>query len=101
MLYTSTTSSNLQPNHEDFISVDENECTSPTLSETCHQPFLLETSFQGNSSTVLDTYIVGRKFCGDVELQQDTRITLLRDAQNVKDTNAIKVPFLAYMHYLV
>ncbi|XP_078172244.1 zinc ion binding/nucleic acid binding/hydrolase isoform X2 [Carex rostrata] len=89
MLYATTTTSNLEANHEDFISVDQ--CTSPTLSETCHQPFLLETSFEGNSSTVLDTYIVGRKFCADVELEQDAPITLLRDAQNVKDTNAIKV----------
>ncbi|KAF3323748.1 fanconi-associated nuclease 1 [Carex littledalei] len=89
MLCTSSSSSNLEANHKDLISVDE--CSSPRLSETCDEPFLLETSFEGNSSTVLDTYIVGRKFCGDVELELNMRIILLRDTQNVKDSNAIKV----------
>ncbi|KAJ4755960.1 zinc ion binding/nucleic acid binding/hydrolase [Rhynchospora pubera] len=89
ILYTSSCASSLEENHEDLISVDE--CSSPRNSETRSAPVLPETSFEGNSSTVLDTYIVGRKFCDNVELEQDTQIILTRDTQNVKDSNAIKV----------
>ncbi|KAJ4762387.1 zinc ion binding/nucleic acid binding/hydrolase [Rhynchospora pubera] len=89
ILYTSSCASSLEENHEDLISVDE--CSSPRNSETRDAPVLPESSFEGNSSTVLDTYIVGRKFCDNVELEQDTQIILTRDTQNVKDSNAIKV----------
>ncbi|KAJ1697006.1 hypothetical protein LUZ63_005518 [Rhynchospora breviuscula] len=89
ILYSSSCASSLEENHEDLISVDE--CSSPRNSETRDAAVLPETSFEGNSSTVLDTYIVGRKFCDNVELEQDTRMILMRDTQNVKDSNAIKV----------
>ncbi|CAL5391872.1 unnamed protein product [Camellia sinensis] len=39
---------------------------------------------------VLETFIVGRKFSGDVELNHGKSITLLRDLDNIKDCNAIK-----------
>lgn len=90
ILYMSSRASSLEANHEGMIS--EDECSSPRVSETCNEPFLLETSFEGNN--MLDTYIVGRKFCDNAKLEQGTQITLLRDTQNVKDSNAIKVFFL-------
>ncbi|THG00766.1 hypothetical protein TEA_018242 [Camellia sinensis var. sinensis] len=43
------------------------------------------------SGRVLETFIVGRKFSGDVELNHGKSITLLRDLDNIKDCNAIKV----------
>ena len=43
---------------------------------------------------LLKTFIVGRKFSDEVKLNCGARITLLRDPNNVKDYNAIKVPTL-------
>ncbi|XP_028059433.1 fanconi-associated nuclease 1 homolog isoform X2 [Camellia sinensis] len=40
---------------------------------------------------VLETFIVGRKFSDDAELNHGKSITLLRDPDNIKDCNAIKV----------
>ncbi|GFS30207.1 zinc ion binding/nucleic acid binding/hydrolase [Actinidia rufa] len=40
---------------------------------------------------LLKTFIVGRKFSDEVKLNCGARITLLRDPNNVKDYNAIKV----------
>lgn len=56
----------------------------------------LVSSSAGVDTTVgtLETYIVGRKFADEVELNQGTLISLLRDPKNVKDPNAIKVFFL-------
>jgi hypothetical protein len=86
-LYKSSCASSLEVHHENLLS--EDECSSPRISETCDEPFLLDTSFEGNH--MLDTYIVGRKFCDNVALEQGTEVTLSRDTQNVKDNNAIKV----------
>ena len=41
----------------------------------------------------LETFIVGRKFHDNVELQQNAGLSLLRDPQNAKDKHAIKVCF--------
>ncbi|KAI8030745.1 hypothetical protein LOK49_LG01G04288 [Camellia lanceoleosa] len=43
------------------------------------------------SGRVLETFIVGRKFSDDVELNHGKSITLLRDPDNIKYCNAIKV----------
>lgn len=46
-----------------------------------------------DSSTVVavDTLIVGRRFHENIELREDAVITFLRDPQNAKDPDAIKV----------
>ncbi|XP_020111866.1 fanconi-associated nuclease 1 homolog isoform X1 [Ananas comosus] len=44
-----------------------------------------------DSRVALETFIVGRRFYDDVELQQGAKITILRDSQNAKDKHAIKV----------
>lgn len=43
------------------------------------------------SGVILETFIVGRKFCDGNELDLGARISLLRDPDNPKDPNAIKV----------
>ncbi|CAL5325508.1 unnamed protein product [Camellia sinensis] len=43
------------------------------------------------SGRVLETFIVGCKFSDDVELNHGKSITLLRNPDNIKDCNAIKV----------
>jgi fanconi-associated nuclease 1 len=46
-----------------------------------------------DSSTVVvvDTVIVGRRFHENIELREDADITFMRDPQNAKDPDAIKV----------
>lgn len=44
-----------------------------------------------SNSVVVDTVIVGRRFHENIELQEGVSITLLRDPQNAKDPDAIKV----------
>lgn len=39
----------------------------------------------------LETYIVGHKFCGEVDVAQGDSISLSREPENLKDPNAIKV----------
>lgn len=46
-----------------------------------------------DSRVALETFIVGRRFYDDVELQQGAKITISRDSQNAKDKHAIKVCF--------
>ncbi|CAI9089801.1 OLC1v1024441C1 [Oldenlandia corymbosa var. corymbosa] len=43
------------------------------------------------SEILLQTFIVGRKFADQMELQTETKLFLSRDPENVKDANAIKV----------
>lgn len=43
------------------------------------------------SGMILQTFIVGRKFSNEKELNLGERISLERDPTNVKDPNAIKV----------
>ncbi|OWM70972.1 hypothetical protein CDL15_Pgr013153 [Punica granatum] len=43
------------------------------------------------SGTVLETFIVGRKFSEERELQSGTKVTLVREPDNAKDPNAVKV----------
>ncbi|MBA0585850.1 hypothetical protein Gorai_016612 [Gossypium raimondii] len=43
------------------------------------------------SGMAIDTYIVGRKFSDEKEVNLGANISLLRDPDNIKDSNAIKV----------
>uniref|UniRef100_A0A0D9WME6 Fanconi-associated nuclease n=1 Tax=Leersia perrieri TaxID=77586 RepID=A0A0D9WME6_9ORYZ len=43
-----------------------------------------------STTVAVDTVIVGRRFHGNIELQESASITLLRDPQNPKDPDAIK-----------
>uniref|UniRef100_A0A0E0DXS0 Fanconi-associated nuclease n=1 Tax=Oryza meridionalis TaxID=40149 RepID=A0A0E0DXS0_9ORYZ len=49
-----------------------------------------------SNSVVVDTVIVGRRFHENIELQEGASITLLRDPQNAKDPDAIKVLYAGY-----
>ncbi|XP_077228252.1 zinc ion binding/nucleic acid binding/hydrolase isoform X2 [Tasmannia lanceolata] len=43
------------------------------------------------SVAALETYIVGRRFSDEVELKEGANVCVLRDPENVKDPNAVKV----------
>ncbi|GAB2221999.1 hypothetical protein Droror1_Dr00013196 [Drosera rotundifolia] len=45
----------------------------------------------GITKTVLETYIVGRRFCNESEIKVGDAVSFLRDSDNDKDKNAIKV----------
>lgn len=45
----------------------------------------------GITKTVLETYIVGRRFCDESEIKVGDVVSFLRDSDNDKDKNAIKV----------
>nr|CAD1836469.1 unnamed protein product [Ananas comosus var. bracteatus] len=56
--------------------------------DVCNDGLLSKAPLAG---VALETFIVGRRFYDDVELQQGAKITVLRDSQNAKDKHAIKV----------
>lgn len=43
---------------------------------------------------ILDTHIVGRKFNSEVKVEQGATISVVRDSENPKDKNAIKVTYV-------
>lgn len=43
------------------------------------------------AGVILETFIVGRKYSGEKEINFGERISLVRDPRNVKDPNAVKV----------
>uniref|UniRef100_A0A0E0L8F9 Fanconi-associated nuclease n=1 Tax=Oryza punctata TaxID=4537 RepID=A0A0E0L8F9_ORYPU len=49
-----------------------------------------------SNAVVVETAIVGRRFHENIELQEGASITLLRDPQNAKDPDAIKVLYAGY-----
>lgn len=53
--------------------------------------FKAVTSIDDIFGLTLDTFIVGRRFGDEAELNLGMMITLQRDPNNVKDPNAIKV----------
>lgn len=53
--------------------------------------------FDDISGVLLETFIVGRKFSEEKEINIGESIVLVRDPQNVKDPNAVKVHF----HFLL
>ncbi|XP_020520348.1 fanconi-associated nuclease 1 homolog isoform X2 [Amborella trichopoda] len=75
------------------VHCNETGSLSPLSSLPCpEQQFpLLEGTDVGTSMATLDTYIVGRRFCDDVDLKEGTCVSFVRDPENVKDHNAIKV----------
>ncbi|KAJ3675670.1 hypothetical protein LUZ60_004712 [Juncus effusus] len=82
-------------------SICEDKCDSPVIQDRPDdEPILLDDQINmletkdENLSMVLETYIVGRKFCDSVEIKQGASIILMRDPQNSKDQNAIKVASL-------
>jgi Fanconi-associated nuclease 1 len=49
------------------------------------------TDLDSSTTITVDTVIVGRRFHENIELTEDGGITFLRDPQNAKDSDAIKV----------
>uniref|UniRef100_A0A0E0A5P8 Fanconi-associated nuclease n=1 Tax=Oryza glumipatula TaxID=40148 RepID=A0A0E0A5P8_9ORYZ len=62
----------------------------PSTDSTSSTIGLLSVTDSSNS-VVVDTVIVGRRFHDNIELQEGASIALLRDPQNAKDPDAIKV----------
>jgi Fanconi-associated nuclease 1 len=60
----------------------------------------MDVTFDNVSGVTLETFIVGRKFSDEKELDLGARISLLRDPDNVKDHNAIKVTPFAVLFLL-
>uniref|UniRef100_A0A5B6YVN6 Fanconi-associated nuclease n=1 Tax=Davidia involucrata TaxID=16924 RepID=A0A5B6YVN6_DAVIN len=64
----------------------------PSLSPENEMPkYDMAESVDNMSGVVLETFIVGRRFGEKVELNLGASISLLRDPDNVKDPNAVKV----------
>ncbi|KAJ1258223.1 hypothetical protein BS78_10G058700 [Paspalum vaginatum] len=65
----------------------------PTMVTSCS----IDACADMDSSPVVavDTVIVGRRFYENIELREDASITFLRDPQNAKDPDAIKVLYAA------
>eukprot|EP00268_Persea_americana_P059824 TRINITY_DN7387_c0_g1_i9.p1 TRINITY_DN7387_c0_g1~~TRINITY_DN7387_c0_g1_i9.p1 ORF type:complete len:975 (-),score=160.16 TRINITY_DN7387_c0_g1_i9:347-3271(-) len=80
-------------NRDDLMNSKEVDTSGSCSSSPDLKMTKLASSSAGVDTTVgtLETYIVGRKFADEVELNQGTLISLLRDPKNVKDPNAIKV----------
>ncbi|KAL6976268.1 phosphodiesterase I [Sarracenia purpurea var. burkii] len=81
---------------EDLINDDSVNCRvdSPSLVAENEMPeYEMGEPMANESTIVLNTYIVGRKFSDEVKLNPGATITLLRDPDNIKDLNAIKVIF--------
>lgn len=51
------------------------------------------------SGIAIDTFIVGRKFSDEKEVNLGACISILRDPDNIKDSNAIKVHLLLPLHF--
>ncbi|OMO71084.1 putative Zinc finger, Rad18-type [Corchorus capsularis] len=65
---------------------------SPALSSDNEEPrHLLDATVDNISGVAIDTFIVGRRFSDEKDLNLGATLSLLRDPDNVKDSNAIKV----------
>ncbi|XP_021291909.1 fanconi-associated nuclease 1 homolog isoform X1 [Herrania umbratica] len=64
----------------------------PALSTDDEEPrHLMDETVHDIPGVLIDTFIVGRKFSDVKDLNLGARISLLRDPNNIKDSNAIKV----------
>lgn len=76
------------------LNKDENDivdCNEVDLLSPCASSCDVKMPKLDIAGATLETYIVGRRFANEVELKQGVSISLLRDSENVKDPNAIKV----------
>ncbi|KAI8566921.1 hypothetical protein RHMOL_Rhmol02G0080000 [Rhododendron molle] len=92
-------------NSESVLSTDssaENKITydincradSPTLLPENKMPkYEMNETMDDMSGQLLKTFVVGRKFSEEVMLYPGANISLLRDPNNIKDSNAIKVVY--------
>lgn len=99
-------------NSESVLSTDssaENKITydincgadSPTLLPENKMPkYEMNETMEDMSGQLLKTFVVGRKFSEEVMLHPGANISLLRDPNNIKDNNAIKVWTLLPFHPL-
>jgi Fanconi-associated nuclease 1 len=81
------------PNTENAENDDAVEKDSPHMLSAGTASGSIDACPDTDSSTkvVVDTVIVGRRFRENIELQQGVGTTVLRDPQNAKDPDAIKV----------
>ncbi|CAN6172712.1 unnamed protein product [Urochloa humidicola] len=90
-------SNNVLPDAKDAVSnVLVEHCSSgmlPILAGSCSIDAC--TDLDSSNITAVDTVIVGRRFHENIELREDAGITFLRDPQNAKDSDAIKVLYAA------
>lgn len=67
------------------------KCVAVTKEVASSDDYSVIETVDSNFVEEVETFIVGRKFHGNVKLQQGDKVSLFRDSQNAKDTNAIKV----------
>lgn len=84
-----------QINHQKIDCQDELPSSSPDTEVPKPD---IDFTFDGISGATLQTFIVGRRFSDEKEINLETSISLLRDPQNPKDPYAIKVHFHMYLN---
>lgn len=96
--YIDSSAENFVDDHK--ISHDASSCP-PSLLPRDNMPIDVITVVAENIAGVtLDTFIVGRKFSDEEKLNIGASISLLRDLDNAKDPNAIKVwLFLTFVYF--
>lgn len=91
-------------NSESVLSTDSSAncgADSPTLLPENKMPkYEMNETMEDMSGQLLKTFVVGRKFSEEVMLYPGANISLLRDPNNIKDSNAIKVWTLWPFHPL-
>lgn len=75
-----------EPTDSRFCKVDDDDSYSPSSEEISKTVTLDEAN-----DTIIETFIVGRKFSDVQDLEIGGKISLLRHPENIKDRNAIKV----------
>lgn len=89
---TSKTISTYAPSNTILPDVKDEHCSSsmlPTVATSCSDDACAD--LDSSTTITVDTVIVGRRFHENIELREDAGITFLRDPQNAKDSDAIKV----------
>uniref|UniRef100_K3XV50 Fanconi-associated nuclease n=1 Tax=Setaria italica TaxID=4555 RepID=K3XV50_SETIT len=93
---TSKTISTYAPSNTILPDVKDEHCSSsmlPTVATSCSDDACAD--LDSSTTITVDTVIVGRRFHENIELREDAGITFLRDPQNAKDSDAIKVLYAA------
>ncbi|KAK9265828.1 hypothetical protein L1049_001795 [Liquidambar formosana] len=78
-------------NHVNASIEKADKVDTPSLALDNKIPFDKAVTMNNISGVILETFIVGRKFSDEKEIHLGANVSLLRDPNNVKDPNAIKV----------
>ena len=99
VIYNYIDSSTKNPN-DDMAIYDTSSSSSSLLCKDEMPKHDITIAMDNISELTVETFIVGRKFSDQEELNIGTSISLLRDPDNVNDSNAIKVCLLLlFVHF--